>query len=239
MPSISETILVKPRVQLGGIYLRFCRINLSFGGSDLSLGGNIGLNRIVEILLANRLLFGQWNIAIHVELGLDLIRFGLRELLLGIGELRFGLIECCLKGSRIDLEQRLALPDVGTFGIVLSEQIPSHLRLNLGVDHPIQGADPLLGNSGTSFCSTCTTCTSGGRGFDCADLPQPARTSKPATITVPGHIPRLRFTRVSICDLRSLRKNNARAFSFLPHRVSVGFASGRHRRGRSFKTINS
>ena len=63
----------------------------------------------------NRLLFGERNIAIYVELGLDLIRLGLRELLLSIGELPFGLIQRRLESSRIDLKEQLSLLYKGAF----------------------------------------------------------------------------------------------------------------------------
>ena len=79
------------------------------------MSGKIGLDGIVERLLRNRLLFGERNVAIYVELGLHLIRLGQRELLLGIGELRFGLIQRRLESSRINVEQQLSLFYKGTF----------------------------------------------------------------------------------------------------------------------------
>ena len=79
------------------------------------------MNGVVEVLLADRLLFGQRRVAIHVELGLDLIRLGLRELLLGIGELRFGLIQGRLESSRIDLKQQLSLSHKRAFLIGLAK----------------------------------------------------------------------------------------------------------------------
>ena len=94
----------KTQIELSCIHLGLRRIDLTLGCTDLSLRGEIGLNRVVEILLRNRLLFGERNIPIHVELGLDLIRLGLRELLLGIGELPFSLIQRRPKSSRIDLK---------------------------------------------------------------------------------------------------------------------------------------
>ena len=57
-------------------------------------------------------------------------------------ELPFGLIEHRLKRPRIDLKQQLSFLDERAFGVVLREQIAGHLRLDLGVDHPVERADP-------------------------------------------------------------------------------------------------
>jgi hypothetical protein len=56
--------------------------------------------------------------------------------------LRIGLVEHRLKGTRIDLEQNLALPDERAFLVALLNEISTYLRLDLSVDITIQRRDP-------------------------------------------------------------------------------------------------
>ena len=86
------------QIELGSLHRGFGRRDRSFGGHDRGLGrldpgtggldlglsGEIGLDGIIEFLVGDRLLLGQRGVAIHVELGLALIRLGLCELRLGL-----------------------------------------------------------------------------------------------------------------------------------------------------------
>ena len=124
---------------------------------DLRFCRDIVLHGVVKILLGDRMLFSERGIAVFVELGLVLVRFGARQLRFGLLILRLSLLQLavrlsklsprlvrrCLKGPRIDLEQQLALFDERAFRIVLREEVPSDLCPNGGVHHSVQGSDPL------------------------------------------------------------------------------------------------
>jgi len=78
----------------------------------------------------------------HLRFRLQELRLGLRELSGGLRELSLGLVDGCLKGPRVDLKERLPLPDGGALGVVLLKQIARHLRLDIRIYHPVQRADP-------------------------------------------------------------------------------------------------
>src|ERR1700674_5379902 len=109
--------------------------HLSLGSLHGGLGGKIRLDIVVQLTLSNGPLLRQRSIPVHIELGFAQLRFGLRELCLG-------LIEHRLKGARIDLEEHLALANKGAFFVALLDEIPTYLRLDLRVDVPIQRRNP-------------------------------------------------------------------------------------------------
>lgn len=91
------------------------------------------MRRVVEILLRDCLLPGQWSVAVHVELRASLIRFrhchlrfglrqlsfGLRHLSVRLRELALRLIHRRLERTRIDLKQRLPPLHEGSFDVIL------------------------------------------------------------------------------------------------------------------------
>ena len=89
---------------------------------------------------------GQRSIALHVDLGEAELRLGLKHLSLCLGQLAFGLVERGLEGTRIDLEQDLALGHLGAFPIILFDQVAVGLGLDLRVDIAVERADPLIGD---------------------------------------------------------------------------------------------
>ena len=61
----------------------------------------------------------------------------------GLSQLPLGLVECCLKRTWVNLEEQLAFLDIRTFLIALPEQITCDLRPDVGIDQPVECADPL------------------------------------------------------------------------------------------------
>ena len=116
--------------------------------------------RVIQILLRDGLLLCERSVAVHIELRPALIGFrhgdlglGLRQLSLRLlhlplrlRQLTFGLIQHGLKGPRIDLKQQLALLDESALFVRLLEKIAGNLRLDVGVNEPIQRADPFAIN---------------------------------------------------------------------------------------------
>src|SRR3569832_1813474 len=72
------------------------------------------------------------------------LRIRLLELSLKLGHLAIRLIDRCLKWPRVDLKQKLALLNERAFFEILSQQITCYLRFDLGVDHPVGGANPFI-----------------------------------------------------------------------------------------------
>ena len=170
MPSIGEMSLVKPRFTLAvstaaaaavtpASAASICALAVStcaLRRGHLRLQRLVGLPGVVQILLCDGLLLGQWNVAILVHLRLALVGFrarelrlclnqsgsGLRQLCLGLRQLSDCLIGRGLQRPRVDLKQQLSFADEGTFGVVLREQVSGHLRLDGSVDHAVQSADP-------------------------------------------------------------------------------------------------
>src|SRR5579862_6364781 len=108
-----------------GLNLRLCRFNLCGRHLHLGFGGNIVLNRVIEILLGDSSLLGERRVAVFIELSLALNGLGARQLSLrllvlrlrlcqltvGLGKLPSGLVRRCLKRARIDPEEQLTLCD--------------------------------------------------------------------------------------------------------------------------------
>jgi len=105
------------------------------GGGDGGLIAEIRLNGIIELLLADHLLFRQRCQAPDIDLGFAERRFGLAELPLRLVERR-------LVGSRVDLEHKLAGLDERPFLIRLAEQVAGDARLDLRVDVAHERSDP-------------------------------------------------------------------------------------------------
>src|ERR1035438_4926106 len=105
------------------------------GGRDLGLGGEPGLDGVVQLLLADRFVAGQRGVARHVQLGLSELGLGLAKLALGLRERRG-------ERPRVDLKERIALPDGKALLVDLPDEIPAHLGADLRIDESVQGADP-------------------------------------------------------------------------------------------------
>src|SRR6267378_417577 len=95
----------------------------------------IRLDVVVQLTLGDSALLRQGSVAVHIELGFAALG-------LSLSELSLGLVKYCLKGTRIDLEEHLALADKGAFLVALLDEISTHLRLDLCVDVPVQRRDP-------------------------------------------------------------------------------------------------
>ena len=124
--------------------------NRSLVGLDLSLGGFYGcergeivLNRIVEILLAGRLLLCKRRVALDVKFSPTLHCFGIGERGLRLSKLALSLIECRLKRPRIDLEKELALLNKSPLLIALLQQVAGDLCPDVSIDQTVKRANPL------------------------------------------------------------------------------------------------
>ena len=141
------------RPHMGEAKVQLSVFDRSFRGGYRSLCGLHGglslrllLNIVVELALGDGTGLGERGIALDVDLGQAELRLGLQHLPLCLGQLAFGLIERCLEGTRIDLEQDLAFGHLGAFSIILFDQIAVSLGLDLRVDIAVERADPLIGN---------------------------------------------------------------------------------------------
>src|SRR5208282_1157522 len=103
------------QVNLGRLNGRLSRLDLSFGRCHRSLGRQVILNGVVQILLAGSLLFCQWGVAVDVKFGSALNRLGIGELGSRLCQLSLRLVERRLKGARIDLKEQLPLLDECAF----------------------------------------------------------------------------------------------------------------------------
>ena len=140
-------------LRLGGFYLSSC-------GLKLRLGRHIVLRGVIEILLGDRLLFGERGIAVYVELNAALIglRYGhlrfrqsklrlrLFQLALSLCEPALRLIERRLEGTGIDEKQQLAFANERALGIGLLDEVAGDFRFDIGVDQTVEGSDPLAVN---------------------------------------------------------------------------------------------
>ena len=106
-------------VDPGGFDRGLGGLDLSLGGLHRGLGGQVVLHGVVQILLARGLFFGEGCVRLYVELSSALNRFGVGELRFGLRQLPLGLVESRLKRPRIDLEEELALLDESPFLIAL------------------------------------------------------------------------------------------------------------------------
>ncbi len=86
--------------------------------------------------------FCQGLVSLDIEFGAALHCYGIGECGLRLCQLAFGLVEGCLKRPRVDLEKKLTLFDERAFLIALSLQVPCDLRPDVGIDEPVEGADP-------------------------------------------------------------------------------------------------
>ncbi len=101
---------------------------------------------VVELALRDGVLLGERGIAIDVNLRELKLRLSLTDGALGLADLSFGLLQCGLEGARVDLEEDLALLDDGALAVVLLDEIAGDLRLDVGIDEAVEGADPLVGD---------------------------------------------------------------------------------------------
>jgi hypothetical protein len=135
---------VKPRLSCGG--------NLCLGGGDAGVGARHGclIHRLgllvgVQLALRDGVSFCKRRVARHVDAGEIKLRLRLADLASGLGKLTFGLINQCLEGPRVDLEENLAFVDGAAFLVILTDEVAGNLRLDLGVDEAVGGGDPLAG----------------------------------------------------------------------------------------------
>ena len=122
----------EPKIEFGGRNRRLCRCDSRFCLRLL-------LNFVIKLASGNRTSFSQWGITVHIDLGESQLRLRLTELSLR-------LLKRGLKGTRIDFEEDLALLDLRTLAVILADQIPICLRLNLRIDVAIERANPFTGH---------------------------------------------------------------------------------------------
>ena len=139
--------------QPGKLEIDLCRFDRGLRGLDLRLGRfhrghgrQVVLHGVVEILLAGGLFLCQGLVALDIKIRAALHCHGIGECGLRLCQLALGLVEGCLKRPRVDLEQKLTLFDERAFLIALPLQVPCNLRPDVGIDEPVEGADPFAEN---------------------------------------------------------------------------------------------
>ena len=96
------------------------------------------LDFVVKLALGNRVRFRQRGVAVHVDLCES-------ELRLCLAQLTLRLLKGRLERAGIDLEQDLPLLNLRTFAIILADEIPVRLGLNLRVHVSVKCANPFTG----------------------------------------------------------------------------------------------
>ena len=156
-------------VDTGGFDCGFADLDLSlrssngsFCGLHLVFVGEVRLVCIVEVLFADRIDLCQRSVLVYIELAHLLVRLGcselrlvLNQLRLCLSQLRLCLVKRRLEWSRIDLEEELSLPDVGSFLIFPSEQIAGDLRFYVCIHLPGESPDPFSINGNVSLLDGC------------------------------------------------------------------------------------
>ena len=106
------------------------------GGGYGRLRRQLHLRVILELTAGNGVRLGLRNIAFDVE-------SGVLKLCLRLRELGFRLVQVGLEGARIDLKENVVLVNEGPFPIILLDQVPRDMRLDLRIDISIQCGYPL------------------------------------------------------------------------------------------------
>ncbi|MCX7010358.1 MAG: hypothetical protein NTY53_24485 [Kiritimatiellaeota bacterium] len=96
---------------------------------DRGLVAEVGLQRVIEFLLAHGFFQRERLEAFHIQLVL--------------AEPRLRLVERGLKGARINRKHRVAFFHERAFLIKLLREIAGHLRMHVRMHEPIERADPL------------------------------------------------------------------------------------------------
>ena len=124
------------RCDAGETEVQFCGLDRCLCRRDRRTRRVVRAHVVVQLILGNCPLFGQWLVT--------------RQIALGLGELRLRLVQPgpCLgkhgfEGPSIDFEEQLTLPDEGTFLIRSANQIAGDLRSNLRVHIAVERSYPL------------------------------------------------------------------------------------------------
>ena len=136
---------VDGRGDLGEAEIQSGLLDVRLGSLNRSLGGKIGLDSVIELLLTDGALLGERPVAFDIQLSLP--QFGL-----GHRQLGNDLVQCRLESPRVDLEQKIAFFYRCTFFVGLPGQIPGNLGTDIGVHQSLGGADP-FGKNGHVFLS--------------------------------------------------------------------------------------
>ena len=113
--------------------------HLRFGRVNNGDGRRIVLNVIVELRLRDRALLGQRSVTLDVERRLAQLGFSLRLL-------AFCLLQCSVKGTRVDLEQYVSFMYHAALAVILFHQVSAYLGTDVGIHVSIQDRDPLTVN---------------------------------------------------------------------------------------------
>ena len=145
-PVMRERTRVKPRLILA-VSTAACAVGdrgVCSGDVGFGLCGLLCLG--VELALRDGVLRGEGCVAVYVNLRELQLRLSLTDGSLGLTELAFGLFQRGLEGTRVDLEEDLALLNDGALAVVLLEEVAGDLRLDVRVDVAVQSADPFVGD---------------------------------------------------------------------------------------------
>ena len=128
---------VNERGDVGEVQVQLVLGKGGFGRFDAGFGGKVGLNGVVQFLLADRVLFGQRDQPIGVQFRLMQLRQG--DIQLGVGLIGGG-----LENPLVNLEKHVSFVDKSALLVLLGDQVAGYLGANLRVGRAVQGADPLL-----------------------------------------------------------------------------------------------
>jgi hypothetical protein len=97
--------------------------------------GQFPLLVALELASRNGIRLGFGNVAFDVERGIAELRLSLREL-------GFRLVQHRLKWTRINLKEHVVFMNEGAFRIILLDQVPADLRLDLRIDIAVERRHP-------------------------------------------------------------------------------------------------
>src|SRR6266446_5682202 len=127
------------------------------GGLHRSHIRQVGLHRVIQLLLADRAALRQRGVAADVELRVLLVRLGPGHVRLGLRDLRLRLLDLRLRLQElgpglfggdlirpgVDLEQKVTGLDARPFLVVLAHEVSGNPGADLRGDVPHRGAHPL------------------------------------------------------------------------------------------------
>ena len=95
----------KIEVDLGRFDRGLGRLDLSYGRGHRSLGRQVVLNSVVQVLLTGGLLLRQRRVTVYVKFGPALHRLSIGQHGSRLRQLPLRLVERCLEGSRVNLKK--------------------------------------------------------------------------------------------------------------------------------------
>ena len=120
---------------MGPLQVELSLLDIRLGSLHQSLRTEFRLDLRIKLALSDGSRLRQRRVSLDIEPRLAKLRLRLRELALC-------LIECGLERTRVDLKEYIALSHNRSFFVVLPDDVPGNVRLDLRVYVPVQYCHP-------------------------------------------------------------------------------------------------